>query len=160
METMKVHWQKYTDSPFLGWCRFDSDLLNDPRLEFRLDTAFEGIHTDIVGVYIIWTGSDNRTILKVGSGIIKDRFRKHLSDPEIQAYRYDGLYVTWTVISPSFKPGRKPDGKERGIEKFLGWLLNPKLAERFPANVEMVAVNPPEWDEPVNLYRRNPFSLP
>ena len=156
METMNVHWQKHTDNPFLGWCQLDSDLINDP----RLNTAFEGIHTDIVGVYIIWTGSNNRTILKVGSGIIKDRFRKYLSAPEVQAYNYEGLYVTWTLISPSFKPEGKLDGKERGVEKFLGWLLSPKLGERFPANVEMVAVNPPEWDEPVNLYRRNPFSLP
>ena len=151
METMTVHWQKRTDYPFLGcWCQLDSDLLNDPRLEFRLDTPFGVIRTDIVGVYIIWADSDNRTILKVGSGIIKDRFRAHLNDPNVQEYGHEGLYATWAIITPSFKPGGKLDDKERGVERFLGVWLNPILTERLPNNVDFIWVNLPVWDEPVN----------
>lgn len=149
METMTVYWQECSRSnPFLRWCELNSDLLNDPRLKINLGRNLYGFDTSIgvTGVYIIWAGVSNRTILKVGSGIIKDRFRAHLNDPEVQAYKYKGLYATWASIL--FVD--KPLDKQRGVERFLGWLLNPKLGERFPANVEMVVVNPPEWDPPVH----------
>ena len=152
---MTVQWQKRNDYPFLdGWCRFNSDILDDPRLEARLETRFGVIRTDIVGVYIIWAGSDNRTILKVGSGIIKDRFRKHLNDPEVLQYYSQGLYATWTTLPISFKPSGELNDRERGIERFLGLILNPVLGERFPANVDPIWVNLPAWDPPVNPFLR------
>ena len=151
METMTVHWQKRNDYlSWERWCQLDSDLINDPRLEFRLDTPFGVIRTDIVGVYIIWAGISNRTMLKVGSGIIKNRLREHLSNPKVQAYTSKGLYATWAIITPSFKPGGELDDKERGVERFLGVWLNPKLTERLPNNVDPILVNLPEWDEPAN----------
>ena len=150
METMTVHWEKCGDFPYFGWCQLNSDLLNDPRLESRLETRFGVLRTDIVGVYIIWAGVSNRTILKVGSGIIKDRLRAHLNDPKVQAYKYSGLYVTWARVTPSFKPGGRLDDKQRGVERFLGIWLNPELGKRFPSNVDPIWVNLPVWDEPVS----------
>lgn len=140
MEIMNVHWQKCTDYPFWGWCQFNSDLLDDPRLEHRLNTPYGVLRANIVGVYIIWAGSDNRTILKVGSGRIKDRLRVHIRDPNVQAYKPQGLYVTWTSFL-------FVDEKQKGIETFLGILLNPKLTQRLP-DVDPIWVNLPEWHPP------------
>ena len=152
MERMTVHWQKRTDYPFLGWCHLNSDLLDDPRLEicFSGDRYRRGICVRITGVYIIWAGTDNRTILKVGSGIIKDRLREHFNDPTVQAYKYRGLYATWA----SFLFVDKSLEKQRGVERFLGGLLNPKLGERFPDNVDPIWVNLPVWDEPSDMLLR------
>ena len=169
METMNIHWQKRSDYPFWdSWCQLDSDLLNDPRLEIRLGRNLYGFDTiiGVVGVYIIWAGTYNRTILKVGSGIIKDRFRAHLNDPEVQAYEYKGLYATWGTIPLFSKLEGRLGDKERGVERFLGTWLNPKLTERLPKNVDSIWVNLPEWDKPENPllramsqnHRKNPFS--
>ena len=182
MESMTIHWQKCNNYLSWGsWCRLDSDLLDDPRLEIRLGRNLYGFDTriGITGVYIIWAGiGDNRAILKVGSGIIKDRLRAHLNDPKVQSYEHKGLYATWATLplsDRSLNPFRPPfKDRMRGAERFLSIILAPVLlGERFPANVEMIAVNPPEWDEPVDpLLRalnrrgnilpnnRNPFSLP
>lgn len=154
MELMTVHWQKCNNYLSWGsWCRLDSDLLDDPRLEIRLSRNLYGFDTSIgiTGVYIIWAGiGDNRTILKVGSGIIKERLRAHLNDPKVQSHEHKGLYATWAYIGPSFKPDGQLNDRERGVERFLGLILNPKLGERFPNNVDFILVNLPEWDEPAN----------
>ena len=133
---------------------------------------------DISGVYVIWAGARDRKVLKVGSGQIIDRFRKHLNDPEVLQYYAHGLYATWATIPLSNKSLNPfiPSSKDRmrGAEKYLSIVLAPiLLGERFPANVEMVAVNPPKWDEPENPFlralnrrgnippnNRNPFSRP
>ena len=153
METTTLHWQKCKSYLSLGrWCQLDSDLLDDPRLEIRRGRNLYGFdpRIGITGGYIIWAGIANRTILKVGSGIIKDRLRAHLNDPKVQAYKHRGLYATWA----SFLFVDKQDDKQRGVERFLGLILNPKIGERFPANVEMVAGNLPEWDKNVNPFLR------
>ena len=67
-----------------------------------------------MGVYIIWAGMSNRTILKVGHGIIKNRFEEHLNDPKVQAYKHRGLYATWD----SFLFVDKAVEKQRGVERF------------------------------------------
>ena len=158
MEQITIQWQKCNDSPFLEtWCRLDPDLLNDQRLVMRLGSDFYGrdVSIGITGVYIIWAGiGDNRTILKVGSGIIKHRLRAHLNDPKVQVYKHRGLYATWAYIGPSFKPDGQLNDRERGVERFLGLILNPELGERFPNNVDFILVNPPAWDEPENPFLR------
>ena len=151
MKTMTVQWQKCRYHLF--WCRLDSELLDDPRLEFRLQTHF-GIHRfDVIGVYIIWAGIDNRTILKVGSGFIKQRLGEHLRDPKVQAYRSKGLYATWARITPSLKIDGTLDDRAEGVERFLGWWLKPVLAERFPKKVDPIMVNLPMWYNPYQVER-------
>ena len=139
MTMITVHWQKCIKNSF--WCPFNEKLLNDGRLEARLGDYSAGIS----GVYIIWTGvDDNRTILKVGSGIIKDKLAVDLKNPEIQAYQPTRLYVTWgstlSVIGP--------EQIQKGIEKFLGVVFKPKLSEDLP-DVDLVMVNLPRWRKPV-----------
>ena len=133
-----LQWQKCIKN-FL-WCQLNSRLLNDSRLEICL--GVESIKTS--GVYIIWTGIDKRTILKVGSGIIKDRFEAYLRDPEVQTYKSTRLYVTWASTVSAYKP----EDTQKGIEKFLGMILNPQLKGRLP-DVDPIVVNLPLWDEPV-----------
>ena len=168
METMTVLWQKRNEYLFWDqWCQLNSDLLNDQRLEISLGRDFYGrsISIGITGVYIIWAGVGNRTILKVGSGIIKDRLRAHLNNPKVQAYKYRGLYATWATF---LFVDRSLD-RQRGVERFLGVWLNPKLTERLPNNVDPIWVNLPEWDPPENPFlrtiseqfrnKKNPFSV-
>lgn len=163
MEKITLHWEKCNDYPFLGWwCRFNSDILDDSRLTREIGPPMRTYKFDISGVYIIWAGVSNRTILKVGSGIIKDRFRKHLNDPEVLQYYSQGLYATWATIplfykspNPFISPSKAFKDRMRGMEKYLSRVLAPVvLGERFPANVEMVEVNPPAWDPPVNPFLR------
>ena len=158
MESITLHWQKCNNYLFWGsWCRLDSDLLDDPRLEISLGRNLFGFDTSIgiTGVYIIWAGvGDNRTILKVGSGIIKDRLQAHLNDPKVQAYKSKGLYATWATLPLYFQLARKLGDSERGVERFLGVMLNPKLTQRLPTNVEFIWVNLPEWNEPENPFLR------
>lgn len=144
METMVIHWRKSIKS--LSWCQFTADILNDPRLEANLDGDSRP-HFSIraIGVYIIWTGKHKRRILKVGSGIIKDKLKAHLGDPKILAHKSKGLYATWATTLF----GNKPRRIRKGIETFLHIILAPKLAESIP-DVDPILVNLPVWDEPAN----------
>ena len=138
MTMITVHWQKCIKNSL--WCRFNEKLLNDGRLEAR----FGDQSVRISGVYIIWTGTDNnRTVLKVGSGIIKDRFAVHLKDPEIQAYQPTRLYVTWTSTLSAIGSEKI----QKGVEKFLETVFKPKLVEYLP-DVDLVMVNLPRWNKP------------
>ena len=138
MTMITVQWQRCLKNSL--WCQFNEKLLSNGRFETRL-----GDHSvNISGVYIIWTGIGNRTVLKVGSGIIKDKLEAHLRDPEIQAYKPTRLYVTWasTVSVIGAKEIQK------GVEKFLDIVFKPKLAEHLP-DVDLVMVNLPRWNKPV-----------
>ena len=138
MTMITVHWQKCIKNSL--WCKFNEKILNDGRLEARLGDYSVGIS----GVYIIWTGTDNnRTVLKVGSGIIKDKLAEDLKNPEILAHTPARLYVTWGSTLSTIVPEKI----QKGIEKFLGVVFKPKLAEDLP-DVDLVLVNLPRWNKP------------
>lgn len=86
------------------------------------------------GVYVIWhAGLPSRTV-KVGQGDIKSRLQAHRLDSNITDYRRFGrLYVTWASVSVL---------QRDGAERYLGDLLKPLVADRFP-DVLPVAVNSP-----------------
>ena len=169
MKTMTLQWQK--DQYNLFWCRFNSELLNDPRLTHKFQIGYESIKLDVRGVYIIWEGLTNDKTLYVGSGFIKQRFEEHLKKPAIQARKYRSLYATWAIppLQPvSANPFRYPTLNRysamdrlrsvnplRGIEKYLGIMLNPVLNKRLPENVDWIVVNLPEWEIPENPLRTN-----
>lgn len=132
-----LHWQKCIKNSL--WCQFNEKLLNDNRLV----TGFGDHSVDVSGVYIIWTGIDNdRTVLKVGSGIVKDKLAEHLNDPEIQVYKPTRLYVTWASVLSVIRP----EEVQTGIEKFLGIVFKPKLAESL-SDVDPIVANLPQWDK-------------
>ena len=137
MTMVMLRWQKCIKNSL--WCQFNERLLNDGRLEARLGDYSVGIS----GVYIIWTGIEDRTVIKVGSGIIKDKLAADLRDPEIQAHKPARLYVTWASTLSVIGP----EEIQKGIEKFLGVVFKPKLAENLP-DVDLVMVNLPRWDKP------------
>ena len=138
MTMITVQWQRCLKNSL--WCQFNEKLLSNGRFETRL-----GDHSvNISGIYIIWTGIDNRTVLKVGSGIIKDKLEEHLRDPEIQAYKPTRLYVTWASTLSVIGA----EEIQKGVEKFLDIVFKPKLAEHLP-DIDLVMVNLPRWNKPV-----------
>jgi len=139
MTMMTVHWQKCIKNSF--WCQLNEKLLNDGRLEARLGDYSVGVS----GVYIIWTGTENnRTVLKVGSGIIKDKLAADLKNPDIQAHKPTRLYVTWASTLSAIGSEKI----QKGIEKFLEIVFKPKLVEYLP-EVDLVMVNLPRWRKSV-----------
>ena len=121
MEVVTVQWQKCQNN--FSWCRFNSNILNDSRLTIDLGPSMPWSKIDIIGVYVIFSGTHNPKILKVGSGEIKQRFRKHLNDPEVLQYYAQGLYATWATIPPPYRnlnPFRitPQNDRVRGAEKF------------------------------------------
>ena len=77
------------------------------------------------GVYIIWHNTSAKVIY-VGQGDIKDRIVAHRRDPNILAYRGEGLLlVTWASI---------PDEDERlGVESYLAKLYTPLASSVLPS---------------------------
>ena len=88
---------------------------------------------NLTGVYIIWHGGSNPATVKVGKGIIRERFTAHRTDPQIQAFSSLGLFATWASISSIYQDG---------IEFFLATRLKPKVGERFPDTIP-IEVNLP-----------------
>jgi hypothetical protein len=80
------------------------------------------------GVYIIWS---NETVVRVGSGNIKDRIAKHRDNPKIT--KYPDLKVTWVRVS---------EANMHGVEAYLGDTLEPAIGKRFP-DVIGIEVNLP-----------------
>lgn len=137
-----LQWQKCIKTAV--WCQFNTQLLKDRRFQTYLGERKLGIR----GVYIIWTGIGNLTVLKVGYGVIKDQFAAHLQDPEIHAHKPTRLYATWApILSVNQEAEAHPD-VEAGIVKFLGIVFKPTLIDKLP-EVDPVIVNLPSWRKPV-----------
>ncbi|MFP4528736.1 MAG: hypothetical protein ACLFQX_09315 [Candidatus Kapaibacterium sp.] len=89
------------------------------------------------GVYIIWSGKGNeRVILKVGSGNIKEHILASRGNLAIKAFEYHGLYITWAEISPL---------RRTGVELYLLDTLEPRIIEDVPTAIK-AKVNLP-WDD-------------
>ena len=115
MPDLTVTWRKCGDDSH--WCDFkklnlDSDSFKDKK-----------------GVYIIW--SSGSSVVRVGSGVIKDRIADHRDDKQITAYK--NLSVTWAKVNAN---------QMQGVEKFLADTYNPKVGERFPDKTP-ISVNLP-----------------
>jgi hypothetical protein len=71
------------------------------------------------GVYIIWQG--NGPVVRVGQGIIRDRFTTHRNDKAITVY--SPLYVTWAPVEALYRDG---------VERYLANILRPIVGYVFP----------------------------
>ena len=138
MAAVTLHWQKCIKHSL--WCQLDTRLLSEARLGDR--------NVGMRGVYIIWTGIKGITVLKVGSGTIKEQLAADLRDPEIYAYRPTRLYATWASTSTVHRPEETQETIEQGIVKFLNVVFKPKLREQLP-DVAPIIVNLPQWKKPV-----------
>lgn len=115
MPDLTVTWMKCEED---HWCPFDNlNLANDH-------------FNELSGVYIIWSGTD---VIRIGSGIIRDRIEAHRNDEEITAY--ENLLVTWAQVNVN---------QMEGVEKFLADRYSPLVGERFPDR-EPISVNLP-WE--------------
>lgn len=110
---MQVVWVNCTDG---NWCSFNN-----------VNLANEHFN-NMLGVYIIWS---NQNVVRVGSGIIRDRIADHRQNHEIT--RYPNLKVTWARVS---------EVNMQGVETFLANTYNPLVGERFP-DVRPIQVNLP-----------------
>lgn len=101
---LSLSWGKCT--PNNSWCGLKN---------LNLDHE---VFNDLKGVYIVWSG---QTVVRLGSGIIKNRLREHRENPEIIAY--PNLYTTWAQVNAN---------QMEGVEKYLADCLNPAIGDRFP----------------------------
>ncbi len=85
---------------------------------------------DLDAVYVIWR-TDGK-VVKVGSGMIRDRLQEHLKEKEIRKLR--PLNVTWGIVMTT----KHTDG----VVRFLTEKLNPMLGGSVSAP-EAVEVNLP-----------------
>lgn len=115
---MNVNWIKCENNT---WCELNTVNLNHDH--------FEGLR----GVYIIWHGGTNPQTVRVGQGFIRGRLASHRNDPQVQAYAYLTLYVTWASV---------PEAYLDGVEAYLAQSLRPLVGELFP-NVLPITVNLP-----------------
>lgn len=92
---------------------------------FQLDLEHEYLQ-GIEGVYVIWSGIDNKSTLKIGSGMIAQKLMKETQDLAVQAFSHLGVYVSWAEVS-SFK--------RDGYMVYLFNELNPKLPVQVPTAI-------------------------
>ena len=116
---MLVNWIKCEGQQ---WCDF---------LKLNLDHSH---FNSLGGVYIIWHGGQNASVVRVGQGeSIRDRLKTHRQDPEVRKYAHLGLFATWAQVTTANRDG---------IERFLAEKWKPKVGSKFPA-VPAIEVNSP-----------------
>lgn len=91
---------------------------------------------NLEGVYIIWHGAPNPSVVYIGQGMIRDRLREHRDDPQILKHKSHTLFVTWAFVQKVYRDG---------VERFLAEKWNPKIGASFPT-VEPIEVNSP-WEK-------------
>lgn len=116
---MTVSWYKC-----LGdiWCELN-----------KVDTSHKSLE-DLEGVYIIWEGK-NKSILRIGYGLIKREILRNKSDIAVQAFSHLGLFITWAEVS---------EGSQKGVYSYLVKIIPPKIIEIEP-KMFTTKVNLP-WD--------------
>ena len=89
------------------------------------------------GVYVIWFGRHpKKNCVYIGQGDVADRLGKHLTNIKIRQYRACGThYVTWAEA---------PQEQRGGIERFLAFLLEPRVGAQHPKDL-MIPVFLPWW---------------
>lgn len=115
---MFINWNKCNGDQ---WCNLIKLNLDHPHFN------------NLEGVYIIWHGAPNPTVVRVGQGIIRDRLRTHREDPLILIYKEKDLYVTWAAVDFRYRDG---------IERYLAEKWHPKVGTKFP-DVQPTQVNSP-----------------
>lgn len=96
------------------------------------NTNWNTVYTE--GVYLIWqTGTllTGPRYIKVGQGDVRDRMQAHMRDYRIS--QYNDLRFTFASVGLF---------QRDGVERYLGDVLRPLVAERFP-DVRPIAVNLP-----------------
>ena len=106
-QSMRLHWYRCEGNTWYPLEKLDLDAVEDE------------------GVYIIWYGEDpKRNCVYVGQGDVADRLGNHLTNPKVLQYKDCGtLYVTWAAVQAE---------QRGGIERFLAYLLSPRVGKQYP----------------------------
>jgi|YNPMSStandDraft_2_1061718.scaffolds.fasta_scaffold03420_2 hypothetical protein len=102
---------------------------------FKLDMDHQ-VLKNADGVYIIWTGVDERKVLKVGSGLIRSQLMSARQDITINAFANRGVFVTWSEVGKI---------KREGVEAYLINALNPLFVPVKPKAIPIKIKLP--WEE-------------
>lgn len=100
---MQLNWVKCQGEV---WCKLGTVNLNHAHFD------------SLYGVYIIWHGGPTPSTVYVGQGSIRECLLSHRTDPAIQQYSSQGLYVTWASV---------PQASLGGVQAFLINRLSPKV---------------------------------
>lgn len=102
---------------------------------FKVDLNHKYL-ADSEGVFVIWIGDyKDAKVLKVGSGSITKKLSAIKKDIAIQAFKFHGLFVSWTEVSAI---------KQKGMELFLINELKPRMQDSVPKAIP-IKVNLP-WE--------------
>ncbi|HOM05349.1 MAG TPA: hypothetical protein PLU67_07640 [Candidatus Kapabacteria bacterium] len=102
---------------------------------FKLDMEHPVLKT-AEGVYIIWTGVNDRKVLKVGSGLIRSQLMTARQDVTINAFATRGVFVTWSEVGKV-----KRDGVEAYLINTLSPLFVPYKPKAIPIKIKL------PWEE-------------
>ena len=103
-----------------GTCNEDGHWCDLLRLNLTND-----LFKDLKGVYIIWS---DEQVVRLGSGIIKDRIAAHRKNKDITAYNKN-LKVTWAKVNTN---------QMEGVEKYLADTLKPAIGDAFPGRTPIL----------------------
>jgi len=84
------------------------------------------------GVFIIWSGTKERKVLKVGSGLIRAALMNARTDISIQAFVNHGVFVTWADVG-----ALKRSGVELYLINHLKPLIVPVTPKAIPIKIKL-----------------------
>lgn len=113
----------------IDWYKCEGDIWCD--LE-KVDAANK-LFNQLDGVYVIWIGSLNRTVLRIGHGNIRSQISANKNDLAVRAFSHLGVYITWCKVS---------ENNQKGIHAYLSKTMFPKIMDNVP-KVNQIEVNLP-----------------
>ena len=117
-QSLSLHWNKCQGDV---WCNFNAVNLDHTHFNNK------------EGVYIVWHGGANPTVVYVGKGNIKERIEFHRKGNNIQQFSYLNLFVTWAEVKPEHQDG---------VEAYLADRWKPIVGDRHPG-ADPILVNSP-----------------
>ena len=112
----------------IDWCK----CILQSRCRLKLINLNNEYFDNLIGVYVIWSGNDEKNIVSVGQGKIRDKLIDMQIDKKVQSYGPD-LFVTWAAI---------PKVSLEGVEAFLCDKLNPIIHQSISCR-DFIKVNLP-----------------
>jgi hypothetical protein len=97
----------------IDWCK----CLLQSRCRLESINLSNEYFNNLIGVYVIWSGSDKKNIVSIGQGTLRDKLIEMQTDKKVQSYGPD-LFVTWAVV---------PEISLKGVEAFLYRELKPLI---------------------------------
>ena len=100
----------------IDWYKCKGDIWCDLN---RLDLDHEYL-SGLKGVYIIWCGTGDKSVVKIGKGLIPEELRSSREDLAVQAFAKLGLFVSWAEVGAV---------KRDSVEAYLSIELKPKISK-------------------------------